>query len=91
MRVKCLHSFKVYIQIQDLFMKSIIGILHNSSLHAIMSTSLIINLHQIKKIYFAVLEAIYNNVVPHWSAVIISRNHSVTRLIFFTKNASNQR
>jgi hypothetical protein len=43
------------------------------------------------KIYFAVLEEIYNNVVPHWSAVLISRNHSITRIISFTKNASNQR
>jgi hypothetical protein len=31
----------------------------------------------------------YNNVVPHWSAVLISCNHSITRLISFTKNASN--
>jgi hypothetical protein len=35
--------------------------------------------------YFAVLEEIYNNVVPHWSAVLISCNHSVTRLISFIK------
>jgi hypothetical protein len=35
---------------------------------------------------------IYNNVVPHWSAVLISCNYSVTRLISFTKkNASNNR
>jgi hypothetical protein len=33
--------------------------------------------------YFAVLEEIYNNVVPHWSAVLISRNHSITRLISY--------
>jgi hypothetical protein len=42
-------------------------------------------------IYFAVLEEIYNNVVPHWSAFLISCNHSITRLISFTKNTSNQR
>ena len=41
--------------------------------------------------YFAVLEEIYNNVVPHWSAVFISPNHSITCIISFTKNASNQR
>jgi hypothetical protein len=41
--------------------------------------------------YFAVLEEIYNNVVPHLSAVLISCNHSTTRIISFTKNASNQR
>ncbi len=35
--------------------------------------------------YFAVLEEIYNNVVPHWSAILISCNHSIT------KTASNQR
>jgi hypothetical protein len=38
-----------------------------------------------KKIYFAVLEVIYNNVVPHWSAILISCNHSITRLISLTK------
>jgi hypothetical protein len=43
-----------------------------------------------KKIYYAVLEEIYNNVVPHWSAFLISCTHSITRLISFTKNASNQ-
>jgi hypothetical protein len=43
-----------------------------------------------QKNYFAVLEETYNNVVPHWSAVLISCNHSITRLISFTKNASNQ-
>jgi len=62
------------------FVKSIIGFLNNSNLHAIISTSLI------KKIDFAVSEEIYNNVVPHWSAVLLSCNHSVTGLIsFFTK------
>ncbi len=44
-----------------------------------------------QKINFAVLEEIYNNVVPHWSAVLICCNHSITRLISFTKNGSNQR
>ncbi len=68
------------------FMKLIIRFLNNSNLHAIISTSLIINLHWVKKIYFAVLEEIYNYVVPQWSAVLISRNHSITRLISFTKN-----
>ncbi len=65
------------------FMKSIIGFLNNSNLHAIISTLLIINLKWVKKIYFAVLEEIYNNVVPHWSAVLISCNHSITHLISF--------
>jgi hypothetical protein len=37
------------------------------------------------KVYFAVLEEIYNKVVPHWSAVLISCNHSIARLISFTK------
>ncbi len=39
------------------------------------------------KIYFAVLEELYNNVVPHLSAVLklISCNHSITRIISFTK------
>jgi hypothetical protein len=60
-------------------MKSIIGVLNNSNLHAIISTPLI---------YFAVSEEIYNNVRP---AILISRNHSITRLISFTKNVSNQR
>jgi hypothetical protein len=48
----------------------------------------VINLHGPRghqTIYFSVLEEIYNNVVPHWSAVLISRNHSITRLISFTK------
>ncbi len=58
-------------------------------LHAIISTLLIINLQWVYKIYFAVLKEIYNNVVPHWSAVLISCNHSMTRLIYFTKNGSN--
>jgi hypothetical protein len=64
-------------------MKSIIRFLNNSNLHAIISTSLIINLHRVKKNYFAVLEGIYNNVVPHWSAVLISRNHSIHALALF--------
>jgi hypothetical protein len=42
------------------------------------------------KTYFAVLEEIYNNVVPHWSAgltlAIIFQFHTS-----FTKNGSNQR
>jgi hypothetical protein len=38
-----------------------------------------------RKNLFAVLEEIYNNVVPHWSAFLISCNHSITRLISFTK------
>jgi hypothetical protein len=41
--------------------------------------------------YFVVLEENYNNVVPYWPAVIISCNRSITRLISFTKTASNQR
>ncbi len=44
------------------FMKSIIEFLKDSNLHAIISTLLIINLHGVKKIDFAVLEEIYNNV-----------------------------
>jgi hypothetical protein len=44
-----------------------------------------------QNIYFAVLEYIYNNVVPHCSTVLISCNHSIMRLISFTKNSSNQR
>ncbi len=44
------------------FMKSIIGVLNNSNLHAIISTLLLINLHWFKKSYFAVVEEIYNNV-----------------------------
>jgi hypothetical protein len=43
-------------------MKSIIGFLNNSNLHAIFSPLLIINLPGVKKIYFAVLEEIYNSV-----------------------------
>ncbi len=34
-----------------------------------------------QKIYFAVLEEIYNNVIPH----LISCNHSITRLILLHK------
>jgi hypothetical protein len=41
--------------------------------------------------YFVVLEEIYNNVVPHCSAVLISRNHSITTPYLFNKNASNLR
>ncbi len=44
------------------FMKSIIGFQNKSNLHAIISTLLIINLHWVKKNYFALLEKIYNNV-----------------------------
>jgi hypothetical protein len=45
-----------------------------------------------KKNIFAVLEEIFNNVVPHWSAVLVSCNHTVIRLLsLFTKNASIQR
>ncbi len=40
------------------FMKSIIGVLNNSNLHAIISTLLITNLQWVNKIYFAVLEEI---------------------------------
>ncbi len=42
------------------------GFLNNSNLHAITFTSLIINLQWVKKIYFAVLEEIYNNVGPQF-------------------------
>ncbi len=73
------------------FMKSIIRFWNNSNLHARNTTSFIINVQWVKKIYFAILEEIYNSVVPHWSVVLISCNHSITRLISFTKNASNQR
>jgi hypothetical protein len=40
--------------------------------------------------YFAVLEEIYNNVCCSslLVSVLISRNHLITRLISFTKNAS---
>jgi hypothetical protein len=68
-----------------LSIKSIIWFLNNSRLHAIISKLLIINLLGFKKNYFSVLEEIYNDVVPHWSAVLISRNHSITCLISFTK------
>ncbi len=67
------------------FVNSSTGFLNNSNLHAIISSSLIINLQWVKKFYFAVLEEIYNNVFPHWSAVLISCNHSITCLISFTK------
>ncbi len=73
-----------------LIIKSIIWFLNNSNLHAIISALLIINLHGSRghpTIYFSVLEEIYNNVVPHWSAALISRNHSITCLISFTKKA----
>ncbi len=40
---------------------------------------------------YALLEEIFNNVVPHWSAVLISPNNSIARLISFTKSASNRR
>jgi hypothetical protein len=73
-----------------LIIKSIIWFLNNSNLHAIISALLIINLHCPRghpTIYFSVLEEIYNNVVPHWSATLISRNHSIARLISFTKKA----
>ncbi len=62
------------------FMKSIIGFLNNSYLHAIISTSLLINLQWVKKIYFAVFGEIYNNVVHHWSALLISCSHSIISL-----------
>jgi hypothetical protein len=48
-----------------LIMKSIIGFLNDSNLHSIISKLLIINLHRIKKLYFFVIDEIYNNVVPH--------------------------
>ncbi len=38
-----------------------------------------------------VLEEIYNNIVPHWSAFLISQNHSITRVISFTKYVSERR
>ncbi len=53
-------------------MKSMIGFSNNFNLQAVISLSLIINLRWFQKIYFAVLEEIYNNVVPHWSAVFKS-------------------
>ena len=58
-------------------MKSIIGFLNNSNLHEIISTLLIINLQWVYKIYFAVLEEIYNNVVPLWSAIL---SHAIIQL-----------
>ncbi len=65
------------------FVKSIIGFLNNSNLHAIISTSLIINFIDPKK--FILLYQKKFNVVPHWSAVLISRNHTITCHISFTK------
>ncbi len=44
------------------------------------------NLHWVKKIFFAVFGEISSFV-----SLLISRNHSTTCLIFFTKNVSNQR
>ncbi len=44
-----------------------------------------------QKSLFCCIKEIYNNVVPHWSAFLISCNHSTSRLISFTKNASNLR
>jgi hypothetical protein len=58
--------------------------------HAKISTLLIINLQWIKKINFAELEEIYNNVVPHLSAVLISCYPSITRIISFTKTVQNR-
>ncbi len=72
------------------FMKSIIGFLYNSILHAIISTLLIIFTMNLTNL-FALLKEINNNVIPHQSAVLISCNHSITRLISFTINGSNQR
>ena len=43
-------------------MKSIVGFLNNSNLRAIISKLLIINFFEYKKIYFALLAEIYNNV-----------------------------
>jgi hypothetical protein len=40
---------------------------------------------------FCCIREIYNNVVPHLSAVLISCNHSITRIISYTKNGSKQR
>ncbi len=73
------------------FIKSIIGFFNNSNLHAIISTPLIINLQWVQKNYFALLDELITNAVPDWSVVFISCNHSITRLISFTKDASNQR
>jgi hypothetical protein len=66
-------------------MESFVGFLNNSNLDAILSTSLIINLQCVEKIYFATLGEVYNNVVPHWSTFLISCNQLITRLISFTK------
>jgi hypothetical protein len=52
-------------------MKSIIRPLSNSNLHAILSTLLIINLHGVIKIYFAVLEEIYKNVGKQFLSLAI--------------------
>ncbi len=58
--------------------KSIIGFLKNSTLHAF--TLLIINLHGVKKIYFAVLEEIYNNVSQQLSSLAIIQLHALSLL-----------
>ncbi len=62
-------------------MKSIIGFLHNSNLHAIISTLLIINLHWVFKFLFAILEDIYNNVVL--VNILLSHNHLSTEINSF--------
>jgi hypothetical protein len=64
------------------FMKSIIGFLNNSNLHAIIS---IFTIYNESKFYFGVSEEIYYNVVAHWSTFLISCSHSITRLISFAK------
>ncbi len=60
-------------------MKSIIGFLNNANLHAIISTLFKIIYNKSRKFKFCCTR---RNLKQCWSAVLISRNHSITRLYY---------
>ncbi len=61
------------------FVKSIIGFLNNYNLHAIISKLVIINFTWSQKIYFAVLEEIYNNVGQQFQSLAIIQLYALSK------------
>jgi hypothetical protein len=77
-------TIAIYLSLSALicwFMNSIIGFLNNSNLHALISTLVIINLHWVKKFILLYKKKFITMLISSFNP----RNHSITRLISFTK------
>ncbi len=70
------------------FIKSIIGFLNSSNLHAIISISLIFNLHWVNKIFLLYLKKFITMLVSSFN---LSQPFNYKLYLFYQKNGSNQR